>query len=240
MRPLNQRDLAVRLDEARRDLGGVVVQVLEDRLDRRVATGLGHLVPVGAVEHRRRDPDRRLGTRPRLVLVAAPGEACVVVAAGDALPAPAGGVAEVRLEDLADVHPRRHAERVQDDVDRRPVGGVRHVFDREDLRDDALVAVATSELVALGDLAALGDVDPDELVDSGWQLVLVLAGEDPHGDDLAGLAVGNLEARVAHVARLFAEDRPQEPLFGRELGLALRGHLADEDVARARPRRRCG
>ena len=29
---------------------------------------------------------------------------------------------EVRLEDLADVHTRRHAERIQDDVHRRPSG----------------------------------------------------------------------------------------------------------------------
>jgi hypothetical protein len=40
------------------------------------------------------------------------------------------------------------------------------------------------------------------------------------------------ERGVAHVARLLAEDRAQELLLGRELGLALRRHLADEDVAR--------
>ena len=40
------------------------------------------------------------------------------------------------------------------------------------------------------------------------------------------------ERAVAHVAGLLAEDRAQELLFGRELGLALRRDLADEDVAR--------
>ena len=137
------------------------------------------------------------------------------------------------LEHLADVHPARHAERVQDDVDRGAVGEERHVLDRQDLRDDALVAVAAGELVALGDLALLGDVDADQLVDARRQLVGVVAGEDPDVDDLAGLAVGNLEARVADVAGLLAEDRPQQPLLGRELGLALRRDLADEDVAGA-------
>src|SRR5437868_2015319 len=59
--------------------------------------------------------------------------------------------AEVRLEHLADVHPARHAERVQDDVDRPAVRQERHVLFGDDARDDALVAVASRELVALGD-----------------------------------------------------------------------------------------
>ena len=40
------------------------------------------------------------------------------------------------------------------------------------------------------------------------------------------------ERRVADVRRLLAEDRAQQALLRRELGLALRRHLADEDVAR--------
>jgi hypothetical protein len=75
-----------------------------------------------------------------------------------------GSPPEVRLEDLADVHAARHAERVEHDVDRRAVLEERHVLLRDDLRDDALVAVASRELVALGDLALLRDVDADELV----------------------------------------------------------------------------
>ena len=101
----------------------------------------------------------------------------------------------MRLEHLADVHPARHAERVEDDVDGGAVGHVRHVLDREDLGDDALVAVAAGELVADADLALLGDVDTDELVDARGQLVAVLAGEHLDVDDLAALAVGHLERR---------------------------------------------
>jgi hypothetical protein len=40
----------------------------------------------------------------------------------------------------------------------------RHVLLGHDLRDDALVAVAAGELVALRDLALLRHVDADELV----------------------------------------------------------------------------
>ena len=135
------------------------------------------------------------------------------------------------LEHLADVHPARHAERVEDDVDRRAVGQVRHVLDREDLGDDALVAVAAGELVADRDLALLGHVHTDQLVDAGRQLVAVVAVEHLDVDDLAGLAVRHLEAGVADLAGLLTEDRPQQALLRRQLGLALRGDLADEHVA---------
>jgi hypothetical protein len=53
------------------------------------------------------------------------------------------------------------------DVDRGAVLQERHVLDRQDLGDDALVAVASGELVAHGDLALLRDVDADQLVDAG-------------------------------------------------------------------------
>src|SRR5690606_4055138 len=87
------------------------------------------------------------------------------------LPSLGGGPAEVQLEDLADVHSSRDTERVEHDVDGGAVLEERHVLDREDLGDDALVAVATGELVAIGDLALVRDVDAHELVDTGGELV---------------------------------------------------------------------
>ena len=142
-------------------------------------------------------------------------------------------VAEVRFEHLTDVHPARDTERVEHDVDRRAVGEVRHVLDREDLGDHALVAVAAGELVALADLALLADVDAHQLVDARRQLVTVVAREHANVDHLAALAVRHLEARVADLACLLTEDRAQQALFRRQLGLALGRDLADEDVARA-------
>ena len=67
----------------------------------------------------------------------------------------------------------------------------------------------------------------------GRELVGVLPGEDPDVDDLAGLAVGHLEGGVAHLAGLLTEDGPQQALLGGQLGLALGGDLADQDVAGA-------
>ncbi len=135
------------------------------------------------------------------------------------------------LQDLSRVHSGRDAERVEDDVDRGAVLQERHVLDRQDLRDDALVAVTAGELVTVGDLALLGDVDADQLVHARGKLVALLAVEDAHADDLADLAVGHLQGGVADLAGLLAEDRAEQALLRGQLGLALRRDLADQDVA---------
>jgi hypothetical protein len=80
----------------------------------------------------------------------------------------------VHLEDLADVHPAGHAERVEHHLDRRAVGEERHVLLGQDPRDDTLVAVAAGHLVAHLKLALDGDVDLDHLDDAGRQLVALL------------------------------------------------------------------
>ena len=76
------------------------------------------------------------------------------------------GPPEVGLENLADVHTRRNAERVEHDLHRRAVRQIRHVLFGEDARDDALVAVAAGHLVADRQLALHRDVDLDQLDDA--------------------------------------------------------------------------
>src|SRR6266700_4686115 len=156
-----------------------------------------------AVEHRRRDLDSQRVRDP----------------------------AEVRLEHLAEVHAARHAQRVEHDVDGSAVWHVGHVLRRKDSRHDALVAVPAGHLVAGRDLSLLREVDPDHLVDARAQLVLVLAREHLDVDHDAALAVRHTQARIANLARLLAEDRAQEALLRRKLGLALRRDLANQDVA---------
>src|SRR6516165_6123793 len=56
--------------------------------------------------------------------------------------------AEMGLEDLADVHSARYAERVQHDIDRDAVLEIGHVLARHDPRDHTLVAVAARHLIA--------------------------------------------------------------------------------------------
>jgi len=112
--------------------------------------------------------------------------------------------AEIGLEDLAEIHTRRHAEGIEDDVDRGAVGHVGHILDRDDLGDDALVAVTAGHLVAHHQLALLGDVDLGELNDARRkfvadgdlelaQLVLILDRRHPGivtGIDQGDLAIG--------------------------------------------------
>src|SRR4029079_1924663 len=102
-----------------------------------------------------------------------------------------------------------------------------------DLGDHALVAVPAGELVALRDLALLGDEHAHEVVDPRREVVTGGAAEGLDVDDDATLAVRHLEARVADLAGLLLEDRADELLLGRKLGLALRRDLADEEVAGA-------
>ena len=99
-----------------------------------------------------------------------------------------GSPAEVRLEDLTDVHTRGHAERVEDDLDRRSVGEVRHILFRQNAGDDALVTVASGHLVADRELALHGDVDLDHLDDAGREFVALL--------HLADLLVGDLAQNI--------------------------------------------
>ena len=89
------------------------------------------------------------------------------------------------------------------------------------------------ELVALGDLALLGDEHAHEVVDPRRQVIALLAAEDHHVDHHAALAVGHLQRGVADLARLLLEDRADQLLLGGQLGLALGRDLADEQVAGA-------
>ena len=203
---LPDRDLAVeqlaRAAVAQLDLAVLGQVVVAVPVDARVDERLADVLLGGAVEDRRRG----------------------LVAHGLERPA------EVGLEDLADVHPARHPERVEDDVDRGPIREVGHVLEGQDLGDDSLVAVAAGHLVADRDLALLGDRDADQPVDARLQVVVPLAAELADLDHLAALAVREPERGVLHLARLLAEDRPQEPLLRGQLGLALGRDLADQDV----------
>src|SRR5215469_6510573 len=176
--------------------------VMQRHLARVIEPGeIEHLLDVlllGAVEHRRRDRDAVaevlaeldellfLQRLDRLVLAVDLAQgllqrlrvAALAVVGVDRLadlePHAGAGPAEMRLEDLPDVHAARHAERVEHDVDRLAVGEERHVLGRHDLRHHALVAVAARHLVAGLDLALHGDEDLDHLHHAGRQLVAAL------------------------------------------------------------------
>jgi hypothetical protein len=105
---------------------------------------------------------------------------------------------EVDLQDLADVHARRHAQRVEDDVDRGAVLEVRHVLLGQEPRDDALVAVTAGHLVADRQLPLDGQVDLDQLDDAGRQLVAL----GQLGDLLGVLSLDRVDVLLAHPGQL--------------------------------------
>ena len=56
-------------------------------------------------------------------------------------------------------------------------------------------------------------IDPDQLDDSGLELVAVLPGEFADVDDDPRLAVGHLEGGVPYFPGLLSEDGAKEPLL---------------------------
>ena len=77
----------------------------------------------------------------------------------------------MRLQHLADVHARRHAERIQHHIDRSTVIEIRHVLDRNDRGNHALVAVTSGHLVAGLHATLHGKVDLDHLEHARRQIV---------------------------------------------------------------------
>ena len=175
--------------------GGLVEHVLVSTTD-----DLGDLVLLGAVEDGRRGEER---TGDVLVGVGLLG-----------IPTAGSGPAKVALEQLADVHTRGNAQRVEDNVDRSTVSHVGHVLDRQNVTDNTLVAVAAGDLIALLDLTTLGDVDAHLLVDAGGQVVAVLAAKADDVDDAAVSTVRHLKGGVADIVGLGTEDGAQQALLG--------------------------
>jgi hypothetical protein len=89
-------------------------------------------------------------------------------------PRPLGRHAQVRLQDLPDVHARRHAERVENDVHGLSVLVVGHVLDGHDHGDNALVAVTAGHLVTGLDAPLDRQIDLDDLEHAGRQVVATL------------------------------------------------------------------
>ena len=149
----------------------------------------------------------------------------------DLLAEAARGPAKMGLENLPDVHARRHAQRVEDDVDRGPVLEERHVLVRQDAADDALVAVAAGHLVARLQLALHRDEHLDHLEHARRQLVAALelldAVLEALDDDVDRLVILRLQRFDVGLA-LVVLDRDLPPLV-------LLGRLEHRLVDASRP-----
>ncbi len=149
--------------------------------------------------------------------------------------------AQVSFENLADVHTRRNAQRIEHDLNRRAIGQIRHVLFGNDARDHALVAVAAGHLVAHRKLALHGDVALHQLDDAGRQFIAFAKLSDlfvgdlfEHGDlprshlfdfvDLlveANVLVGELDALQIARAQLLDQVARQADALGKQLLVGL-------------------
>ena len=85
-----------------------------------------------------------------------------------------GGPAHVQLKQLSNIHPARHAEWIQKDVNWSAVLKEWHVFLRNDPGDNALISVTTSHLVTDRDLPLVGEVDLDHFQHAALEFVTTL------------------------------------------------------------------
>ena len=92
--------------------------------------------------------------------------------------------AEVRLEDLSQVHARGNSHWVKDNVERRPIREERHLLHWANRGDDPFVPVPPRKLVADRDLLALRNEDLHKLVHASIKLVPLIAGELLHFNHL--------------------------------------------------------
>ncbi len=87
------------------------------------------------------------------------------------------------LHNLPDIHPRRNAQRVEADIERRAVFEIGHVLDGKHAGDNTFVAVAACHLIAFFKLALDGDKHFDGFFDAGREIVIVGAGHALDIDD---------------------------------------------------------
>ena len=115
---------------------------------------------------------------------------------------------QVRFQHLSDVHPGRHAEWVQHDVNRGSVFEEWHVFFWHDLGHNALVTVTSGHLVTHGEFPLGSNEDLNFLDDAGFDFVARFHLVQVHFPlvvefgKLRFKGTGNIEDLVPHWARI--------------------------------------
>ncbi len=140
--------------------------------------------------------------------------------------------AQMRLQNLPDVHTRWYAQRIQHNINWSSVRQKRQVFLTHNARNDTLVAVTTGHFIADRNLTFLCNINADQMIHARRQFIVVRPAEHLDINDLTGFAMWNTQRRIPHFTRLFSENGPKKTLLCRQFGLAFRRNLADKDIAR--------
>ena len=71
---------------------------------------------------------------------------------------------EVHLKHLTDIHTRRNAQRVKNDIKRSTVSKERHILGRKNAGNDTLITVSTCHLISDGNLSLLCDINANYFI----------------------------------------------------------------------------
>src|ERR1035437_9349892 len=137
----------------------------------------------------------------------------------------------MQFENLPEVHTTRNAKRGENDVNRIAVFIVRHVSHWQYATNHTLVTVTPGQLVTDAHISYLRDGNNNLLDNAALELIAFLARENTHADNATALTSLHAKTGVLHILCLITEDTAEKSFLWRKLGLALRGNLADEDVA---------
>src|SRR3989344_2699272 len=137
----------------------------------------------------------------------------------------------MQFQNLPKVHSGRDSKRRQDNINRSAVRKIRHVFNRQDPRNNSLVAVSSRQLVADFYISNLRYFYMDSLYDARFQTISFFSGKNLDSDNSSALAVFHSLGCVLDVSGFLAEQRTEKPLFRRKLSLSFGSDFPDQNIA---------
>ena len=108
-----------------------------------------------------------------------------------------------------------------------------HVCYRNNFTDDAFIAVPAGQFIPDSNFSQLRYFDDHPFTGTGGQFVSGFTVQNVHVNHYPPFAVGHAQGSVADVAGFFTKDSPQQPLFGRKLGLSFGGDFTDQNIVGA-------
>jgi hypothetical protein len=122
---------------------------------------------------------------------------------------------EVGFQNLTQVHTGDNTKRVEDNIYGSTIRQEWHVGLWQNGRDNTFVTVSAGHLVADGNFAQLSDGNFDLLIDTSWQLVAELFGENFDADNFTAFTMRQTKRSVFNVFGFFAENGAQKLFFRR-------------------------
>src|SRR3989344_3370869 len=137
----------------------------------------------------------------------------------------------MQFQNLPKVHSGRDSQRRQDNINRSAVRKIRHVFNRQDPRNNSLVAVSSCQLVSEFYVSNLCHLDMNSLDNTRLQTISFFSGKNLDSDNSSALAVFHPLGCVLDVSGFLAEQRTEKPLFRRKLSLSFGSDFPDQSIA---------